>query len=357
MLQFTQHLNIEELESQYNDLEETKDKPTSYTAIKQTYPTASAPANHNKNRYSNILPNEGSRVKLNQTWRTRTNNYINASYCGDAEKETNEHEWIATQCPLPSTFNDFWQMVWEQRSGVIVTLLKLFENGYKKGDMYWPNRLGMTCVWGDIQITLLSQSVSKEVITRNFTLTHSVTDETRQVIQLQFMGWPDFGTPSDAHSIVSLYNLTKLYREAAKLNKLNGPVITHCSAGVGRAGTFISSAIAISKLAKYTRSEEDKTTTKEETVDLSKPTKELPSCFVNSINRVVNVPDIIKKLREQRSWAMVQTVGQFIFIYKVLVAALIEQWQSKASSPLICRKAKRKTTKRNRRHQPYQRRV
>jgi len=346
----TKHLNINELEDQFYDLEDVKDKPKTYSAIEITCPTAASPANEDKNRYSNILPNEEGRVILNPTWRTRTNNYINASYCGDTEEGTKAHRWIATQCPLPSTFDDFWQMVWEQRSGVIVTLLKLFENGYKKGDMYWPNRMGLSNVWGGITITLVSQTPgNQETITRRFSLTHNTTGETRRVTQLQFMGWPDFGTPSDARSIVALYNLTELYREESKVINLNGPVITHCSAGVGRAGTFISSAIAMAKIARFEK--------KIDSLDFSNTasSEDFATCFTESLNRIINVPDIITMLRRQRSWAMVQTLGQFIFIYKVILASLQERLRIKAAKSNFSTYKPQRTLKTRRRHCPYER--
>ncbi|NXD49030.1 PTN20 phosphatase, partial [Corvus moneduloides] len=65
------------------------------------------------------------------------NGYINASYIRMNVGEE-EHFYIITQGPLPSTMADFWQMVWESESDVIAMMTKEVELGQVKCHQYWP---------------------------------------------------------------------------------------------------------------------------------------------------------------------------------------------------------------------------
>ncbi|XP_062905729.1 receptor-type tyrosine-protein phosphatase alpha-like isoform X2 [Mobula hypostoma] len=237
---------------------------------------AKEPQNTSKNRYATILPYDNSRVVL----KGRSNGYINASYIDGFRRQSH---YIAAQGPLEETVDEFWHMVWQEGSSRIVMLTRVSEQGKCKCERYWPKEGSQT--FGEFTITKISATSprSKEFTIRILELHKAGTapGSARKIHQFQYLQWPDHGTPRNP---IGIYRLLKA---VSQIDHHTGPLIIHCSAGVGRTGTFI----AIDYLLKMAE-EESK----------------------------VDVFQCVDRLRGKRP-GMVQTLEQYRFIYFVLLEA------------------------------------
>lgn len=205
---------------EYEDLKEVgRDQPCY---------AAELPANRPKNRFTNILPYDHSRVKLLPTDDEDGSDYINANYMPGY---SSKREYIATQGPLPATRDDFWRMLWEQNSRNIVMLTRCMEKGREKSDHYWP-RDSEPKFYGDLQVVVLNETHLPDWTITEFRV--SLGDNSRHVRHFYYKAWPDFGVPKNHSSLIRFVHTVR-----DKLMKEGGPIITHCSAGVGRSGTFI----------------------------------------------------------------------------------------------------------------------
>nr|XP_033791753.1 receptor-type tyrosine-protein phosphatase alpha-like isoform X2 [Geotrypetes seraphini] len=232
--------------------------------------------NRNKNRYINIVPYDHSRVTLHSS--SPEADYINASYI-DGYKKPNF--FIACQGPLPNTVDDFWQMVWQENSTIIVMLTDLVEQNKAKCEQYWPEQCQ---TYGDITVTLLNTKQSVGLITRVFSVQKRNSPFRKSVEQFHYLMWPDHGVPKKSAELVQLVEQMNECKAVG-----TGPVIVHCSAGIGRTGTFI----ALDFLLKMAKEE-----------------------------KKVDVVGCTQKLREKRV-NMIQTVVQYCFLYDVLLEALL----------------------------------
>ncbi|XP_064019310.1 receptor-type tyrosine-protein phosphatase eta isoform X2 [Pogoniulus pusillus] len=187
--------------------------------------------NRGKNRYNNVLPYDISRVKLlDQS--SVTGDYINANYMpGYNSKKA----FIAAQGPLPNTIEDFWRMIWEKNIYSIVMLTKCVEQARTKCEQYWPDEQSKS--YGDIIVTMVSEIVLPEWTIRDFTVEKSNTPESHTVRQFHFTSWPDHGVPETTDLLI---NFRHLVHEYSSQNPIDSPTLVHCSAGVGRTGTFIA---------------------------------------------------------------------------------------------------------------------
>ncbi|KFM13857.1 Receptor-type tyrosine-protein phosphatase eta, partial [Aptenodytes forsteri] len=187
--------------------------------------------NRGKNRYNNVLPYDISRVKLSDQ-SSATDDYINANYMpGYNSKKA----FIAAQGPLPDTIEDFWHMIWEKNIYSIVMLTKCVEQGRTKCEQYWPDKQSKS--YGDIIVTMVSEIVLPEWTIRDFTVEKSNTPESHTVRQFHFTSWPDHGVPEATDLLI---NFRHLVHEYSSQNPVDSPTLVHCSAGVGRTGTFIA---------------------------------------------------------------------------------------------------------------------
>ncbi|XP_028821049.1 receptor-type tyrosine-protein phosphatase epsilon-like isoform X2 [Denticeps clupeoides] len=238
---------------------------------------ASREENRDKNRYPNILPNDHSRVRLSPVDGIPCSDYINASYI-HGYKESNK--FIAAQGPIPETVCDFWRMVWEQRSATIVMLTNLRERNEEKCCQYWPNQ--GSCRYGRVCVTLQQASVLVDYTIRKLSLQSGGDGcrETRMVTQMHFTGWPDFGVP---FSPISTLRFLKRVRNSNPPR--SGPITVHCSAGVGRTGTFIVIDAMLDMMQEEQR---------------------------------VDVFGFVSRIRQQRP-LLVQTEMQYEFIYKAVL--------------------------------------
>ncbi|KAM5300783.1 receptor-type tyrosine-protein phosphatase C isoform 2-T2 [Glossophaga mutica] len=188
--------------------------------------------NQNKNRYVDILPYDYNRVELSEANGDVGSNYINASYI-DGFKEP--RKYIAAQGPRDETVGDFWRMVWEQKATVIVMVTRCEEGNRNKCAEYWPSIGEGAREYGDIFVSISERKTCPDYIIQKFSITNKKEKTAgREVTHIQFTSWPDHGVPEDPHLLLKLRR-----RVNAFSNFFSGPIVVHCSAGVGRTGTYI----------------------------------------------------------------------------------------------------------------------
>ncbi|XP_074923646.1 receptor-type tyrosine-protein phosphatase F isoform X9 [Chelonoidis abingdonii] len=240
-----------------------------------TWENSNLEVNKPKNRYANVIAYDHSRVILTSVDGVPGSDYINANYIDGYRKQ---NAYIATQGPLPETLSDFWRMVWEQRTATIVMMTRLEEKSRVKCDQYWPGR--GTETYGLIQVTLLDTVELATYTVRTFALYKNGSSEKRELRQFQFMAWPDHGVPEYPTPILAFL------RRVKACNPLDaGPMVVHCSAGVGRTGCFIVIDAMLERMKH------------EKTVDIY---------------------GHVTCMRSQRNY-MVQTEDQYIFIHESLL--------------------------------------
>ncbi|XP_035385714.1 receptor-type tyrosine-protein phosphatase delta isoform X8 [Electrophorus electricus] len=243
-----------------------------------TWEHSNLEVNKAKNRYANVIAYDHSRVLLSAIDGIPGSDYINANYIDGYRKQ---NAYIATQGALPETFGDFWRMVWEQRSANIVMMTKLEERSRVKCDQYWPTR--GTETYGLIQVTLLDTVELATYCVRTFALYKNGSSEKKEVRQFQFTAWPDHGVPEHPTPFLAFLRRVKACNPPDA-----GPMVVHCSAGVGRTGCFIVIDAMLERIKH------------EKTVDIY---------------------GHVTLMRAQRNY-MVQTEDQYVFIHDALLEAV-----------------------------------
>lgn len=200
------------------------------------------PQNASKNRYPDVLPFDHSRVILNDLANSNRSDYINASTITDHDPRS--PVYIVTQGPMPSTVADFWQMVWEQGSVIIVMLTRLLENGVASSARYWPEE--GSALHSNFEVHLVSEHIwCDDYLVRSFFLKNIKTNETRTVTQFHYLSWPENGVPPNARSLLEFRRkVNKSYRGRSC------PIVVHCSDGIGRTGTYCLIDMVLNRLAK-----------------------------------------------------------------------------------------------------------
>uniref|UniRef100_A0A8C6JTC5 Tyrosine-protein phosphatase non-receptor type 13 n=1 Tax=Melopsittacus undulatus TaxID=13146 RepID=A0A8C6JTC5_MELUD len=235
-----------------------------------------AKENRKKNRYKNILPYDTTRVPLGVE-----GGYINASFIR-MPVGNEEFVYIACQGPLPTTVADFWQMVWEQNCTVIAMMTQEVEGEKIKCQRYWPDVLNKTTVINDrLRLALVKLQQLKGFIIRVLELEEIQTGEVRHISHLNFIAWPDHDTPSQPDDLLTFISYMRHVHKS-------GPIITHCSAGIGRSGTLICIDVVLGLISR----------------DLD-----------------FDISDLVRTMRLQRH-GMVQTEDQYIFCYQVVLYVL-----------------------------------
>ncbi|XP_017870591.1 PREDICTED: tyrosine-protein phosphatase non-receptor type 9 isoform X2 [Drosophila arizonae] len=209
--------------------------------------------NLTKNRYTDVLCYDHSRVVLAHEDEDDLSDYINANFV-DGYKQKNAY--ISTQGPLPKTSQDFWRMIWEQHCLVIVMTTRVMERGRVKCGQYWEPTEDSSLDFGNYHVRTISVESNEDYTVASLELRNLKTDETRNVSHWQFTSWPDYGVPSSAMAMLNF--LQKVRDKQAQLVRALGdtwaghprgpPIVVHCSAGIGRTGTFITLDICISRL-------------------------------------------------------------------------------------------------------------
>lgn len=195
---------------------------------------ARKPENRVKNRYRDVSPYDHSRIVLKKG----STDYINASLI---EVPDSNRRYILSQGPLEHTAGEFWQMVWEQDSKAVIMLNKVIEKGRMKCHQYWPvgedygSEEELIFEENNVKVMLLDETTYEHYIVRLLELENLETNERREVSHFQYVTWPDFGVPSSPDAFL---NFLMAVREAGVLEADVGPAVIHCSAGIGRSGTF-----------------------------------------------------------------------------------------------------------------------
>ena len=316
-----------------------------------------------KNRYNNIFPYDHSRVRLQSVSEDKCD-YINASY---VKASRSNRRYIATQAPIPATFQDFWKLVWEQDVRVVVMLTAEREGGQVKSHAYWNSENH-----GPFRVKKLSERIvslettnqqsrnaattrpslgqrrstnppamgenspqksipsaeAPSVVVRHLTLSHSSHpfEKMREITQLHYSQWPDFGAPTDPRHLLSLIDQTdkciheatspsSQYSEDSPAPRGQRPVIVHCSAGCGRTGTFCTIDSVVDMLK---RQKQERASHTEDSMEIDGASEWLVRDDVDLVAKTV------EDFRDQRL-SMVQNLKQFVLCYEAVLLWLASQ--------------------------------
>ncbi|XP_039596377.1 receptor-type tyrosine-protein phosphatase U-like isoform X2 [Polypterus senegalus] len=221
---------------------------------------------------------DSHRVKLHPFFGEHNSDYINANYIDGYHRS---NHFIATQGPKQEMLYDFWRMVWQENSFIIVMITKLVEVGRVKCCKYWPEDTEM---YGDIKITLLKTETLAEYTVRTFSLERRGYSAKHEVQQFHFTSWPEHGVPYHATGLLAFIRRVK-----ASTPHDAGPVVVHCSAGAGRTGCYIVLDVML----------------------------DMAEC-----EGVVDIYNCVKTLCSRRI-NMIQTEEQYIFIHDAILEACL----------------------------------
>ncbi|XP_065059843.1 tyrosine-protein phosphatase non-receptor type 9-like isoform X2 [Rhopilema esculentum] len=259
------------------------------------------PFNFNKNRYRDVLCYDHSRVKLKVIGEDDFTDYINASF---VDGHNCQNAYICTQGPLPNTAFDFWRMVLEQKPNVVLMLSRCFERGREKCFRYWPEEKKSTR-FESITVQNLGVVESTDYIVRKLEVQSKEGNPPHRVTHFQFTAWPDYGVPESADKLLDVMNQVRTFQNLTTdlddiresipshstsspekgLVSQESPLIVHCSAGIGRTGTYITTDVCLREF--------DATGT-------------------------VDIQSTVQRIRRQRALA-VQTEEQYAFCYSALL--------------------------------------
>jgi len=276
--------------------------------IDHTVEASQRPENGPRNRYSNVLPYDHNRVELNSQ---APHSYVNASHVvfNETGAASLRCHYIATQGPLSGTVEDFWTLILETGSKAVVMLTNFVENRLNKCVSYFPSEQGKQIAMGRLRVrcTGMTTDTTGSLTVRTIEIHSQGRDgkpATSTVHHFHFHAWPDHGTPEHSIAIRMLCDALPADRRA--------PIVVHCSAGIGRTGTFIAVDIVRLRLRKLQEAAD-----KGATVGASE------------VQAALAIPELVHQLRQQRM-GMVQTPEQYHFIYLALLEDVEEMIRSRA---------------------------
>ncbi|KAF7239321.1 Tyrosine-protein phosphatase non-receptor type 11, partial [Varanus komodoensis] len=307
--------------------------------------------NKAKNRYKNILPFDTTRVTLRDVDKSVPGaDYINANYIKNTPEDgkSAEHSkvYIATQGCLQTTVNDFWAMIYQENTHVVVMTTKEVERGRNKCFRYWPDRNG-TKEYGHVSVTNVSEQESLGYHLRELDIVRidripqqfcwSCTspfplpafrkqqgcldlpfptcpcisrtfqeERPRRIKHFQYFSWPDHGVPNEPGGVLSF--LDQVNRAQRSIPD-TGPIVVHCSAGIGRTGTIIVIDILVDTIHRQ------------------------------GLDCDIDIPKTIQMVRRQRS-GMVQTEAQYKFVYMAVQQFIATQQKEREEEQRNLRKEK-----------------
>jgi len=271
----------QKLDSEYQRVNQ-ETSTEAFFASRGGFVSALKPENRRKNRYSNILPFENSRVELPSLDEDATD-YVNANWVKGSDFGC-PYSYICCQGPLDTTICDFWRMVLETKSRVVVMLTREMEAAQEKCSVYWE-----TSKYPHVEVRLeATDHPGPSIVRRKLCISRPGGADALHVTQLQFIAWPDFGVPASATPILQLMRLTE---EVA--GEPDAPLVVHCSAGVGRSGSFVTCHVLLSRLEAAIKSH-------------------------TPIPDPVSVPRIVRRLRDFRV-LLVQKKDQYRFCFEAVL--------------------------------------
>lgn len=242
--------------------------------------------NKPKNRYKNILPFDDTRVVLQNA--DGSKGYINANFIRVDEEGLFDTEpsackvYIATQGPLQNTIGDFWQMVWQEKCRVIVMTTREVERSKPKCCRYWPDERNETVEHAGFKVKNVGETTTGDYTLRELELTDVPTSEFRVIYHFHFTAWPDHGVPGDPGCALNFLEQVNSKQDSSGPDV--GPIVVHCSAGIGRTGTFIVIDMIVDEIKR------------------------------KGLACEIDIMKTIRMVRRQRS-GMVQTEAQYKFVY------------------------------------------
>ncbi|KAL6080354.1 PTN6 phosphatase [Balamuthia mandrillaris] len=256
-----------------------------------------------KNRYGNILPFDKNRVKLT-TKTKKCSDYVNASHIITSDLIPGMRRkipYIAASAPLPTTIPAFYRMLWESNVYVVVMLSRNEEGGKIKCHKYWPskqNKEGLR--FGDMTVKIVNTvKMDYSFLIRTLLVQHG--EEQREIYHFHYLDWPDHGVP---HSTLQLERIIRLINEKYDSDAFpfsySSPLVIHCSAGIGRTGTFVVVHTILDLLFGHTDAD----------AFALGPT---PPSF--------NIPLLVDHLRSQRA-SMVTQPEQYNFCYRAILGVV-----------------------------------
>ena len=263
-LDFKDDINV--VSSEYNIFYQIEDWKCNLNIFESGY--------FNLDRYSDIKPYKHNKISINNGKR-----YINASPINIGKKEK---YFISTQGPKPETIEDFWTMVYENNSNVIVMLCNVTEGGRIKCENYWEKPQ-----MKKFSVEIQNEEKSKMHTIRTLKLKIKEKNEERIINQIHFTAWPDHGIPDISDGKV-FQDFCEINQKVDELNNKNNPMIVHCSAGVGRTGTFVSMYLLEKEINEQINAKKE---------------------YIR-----FNIFNLVRKIKEMRMY-MVQSEVQYEFIY------------------------------------------
>ncbi|GAB1610995.1 tyrosine-protein phosphatase non-receptor type 9-like isoform X1 [Argonauta hians] len=275
-----------------------------YLTIRSESPTGTfyvskAKCNLPKNRYLDVLCYDHSRVVLSKVDEDPSSDYINANF---VDGYRHKKAYITTQGCLSRTTNDFWKMVWEQKCLVIVMLTRIMERNRLKCEQYWPVDVNTYESYGQFTVenTAVNQCAADYLVS-TLILKNNKSGEQRTIQHTQFICWPDYGVPNKADAFLQFLSKVRALQAGAVQqlgsswtgHPLGPPMVVHCSAGIGRTGTFITIDVNIQRL-------EDVGT--------------------------VNIHQTVRKIRSQRAFS-IQVPDQYVFCHLALLEYAVNAGQ------------------------------